>query len=121
MRWRLGRNVRRLMPVTLRPTPPRYFALPRRAIWLPSTGFLPQTSHCIPIAHLGPRTWRRMVLKRNLSIAARQEETRRPERKIIAHPEPLQRPRGSEFPPAPRCQSPLAPPPATRTPPPPAT
>src|SRR5438093_875947 len=31
MRWRFGRNVRRLMPVTLRPMPPRYLALPRRA------------------------------------------------------------------------------------------
>src|SRR5262249_48826165 len=31
MRCRLGRNVRRLMPVTLRPTRRRYLALPRRA------------------------------------------------------------------------------------------
>src|SRR5262249_42665932 len=49
MRWRLGLKDRRLMPGTLRPMPPGYFALPRRQIWLPSTGFLPQTAHCIPM------------------------------------------------------------------------
>ena len=41
---RLGRNVRREMPVTLVPTPPRYFALPRMVIWLPVTGLRPHTS-----------------------------------------------------------------------------
>ena len=41
---RLGRNVRREMPVTLVPTPPRYFALPRVVIWLPVTGLRPHTS-----------------------------------------------------------------------------
>ena len=30
--WRFGRNIRRLMPVHLVPTPPRYFALPRDVI-----------------------------------------------------------------------------------------
>ena len=30
-RCRLGRNRRLVLPVTLRPTPPRYLALPRRA------------------------------------------------------------------------------------------
>src|SRR5205807_5518814 len=49
---RLGRNTRRLMPVTLRPTPPRYLALPRRAYWLPSTGFFPQMAHCMPMIPL---------------------------------------------------------------------
>ena len=32
------------MPVTLVPTPPRYFALPRMVIWLPVTGLRPHTS-----------------------------------------------------------------------------
>src|SRR5262249_40960748 len=54
MFWRLGRKVRRLMPVTLRPTPPRYLALPRRAYLFPKTGFFPQIAHCIPIGPITP-------------------------------------------------------------------
>src|SRR3954471_16893427 len=49
---KFGLNTRLLMPVGLRPTPPRYFALPRQVIWLPTTGFLPQTSHCMPMADI---------------------------------------------------------------------
>src|SRR5438309_5181549 len=49
-RWRLGLNLRLVTPVTLRPTPPRYLALPRRRILLPPTGFFPVIAHCIPIA-----------------------------------------------------------------------
>ncbi len=41
---------RRLMPVILVPTPPRYFAFPRWVTWLPMTGFFPHTSHCWAIA-----------------------------------------------------------------------
>jgi hypothetical protein len=33
------------MPVIFRPTPPRYFALPRRLMLLPSLAVLPQISH----------------------------------------------------------------------------
>src|SRR5262245_48534954 len=47
---RFGLKRRLVMPVTLRPTPPRYLALPRRRILLPPTGFLPVIAHCIPIA-----------------------------------------------------------------------
>src|SRR5262245_51399708 len=43
------------MPVGFWPTPPRYLALPRRAIWLPIAGFLPQTSHCMPMAGVSGR------------------------------------------------------------------
>src|SRR2546429_9809181 len=50
MRCRFGKNVRLVMPVVLRPTPPKYFALPRRVIWLPITGFLPQTAHSWPMS-----------------------------------------------------------------------
>src|SRR5579885_893739 len=50
MRCRFGEKVRLVMPVVLRPTPPRYFALPRRVIWLPITGFLPQTAHSMPMS-----------------------------------------------------------------------
>ena len=44
-------EMRRVIPVILRPTPPRYFALPRRQIWFPSAGFFPHTLHCMPINH----------------------------------------------------------------------
>src|SRR2546430_17304387 len=50
MRCRFGEKVRLVMPVVLRPTPPKYFALPRRVIWLPITGFLPQTAHSWPMS-----------------------------------------------------------------------
>src|SRR5690606_16732455 len=43
-RWRLGRNFRREIPVTLVPTPPRYLALPRVSIWFPMETDLPHTS-----------------------------------------------------------------------------
>lgn len=43
--WRLGLKVRRLTPVVLMPTPPRYLALPRRVMWLPKVVFFPLTSH----------------------------------------------------------------------------
>src|SRR5581483_3163698 len=48
-RWRFGLNRRLVMPVTFRPTPPRYLALPRRRILLPPTGFLPVIAHCMPM------------------------------------------------------------------------
>lgn len=34
--WRLGMNRRRVMPVILVPTPPKYFALPRVSTMLPT-------------------------------------------------------------------------------------
>src|SRR5262245_64997707 len=46
---RFGLKRRLVMPVTLRPTPPRYLALPRRRILLPPTGFFPVIKHCMPI------------------------------------------------------------------------
>jgi hypothetical protein len=33
------------MPVIFRPTPPRYFAFPRRTMLDPKTGVFPQISH----------------------------------------------------------------------------
>ena len=42
---RLGMNRRRVIPVILVPTPPRYFALPRVSTMLPTWGDLPQISH----------------------------------------------------------------------------
>src|SRR3954462_14617318 len=51
-RCRFGLNVRRVMPVTFVPTPPKYFFLPRVVTWLPSCRPLPQTSHCRAIAYL---------------------------------------------------------------------
>src|SRR5436309_1107892 len=56
-RCRFGLNLRLVMPVTLRPTPPRYFALPRRRILLPRTGFLPVIAQCIPIAISPPHAY----------------------------------------------------------------
>src|SRR6476620_9765577 len=47
-----GRDVRRLMPVTLVPTPPKYFCLPRVVTRLPICALLPHTPHCRAIAHL---------------------------------------------------------------------
>lgn len=41
---RLGRKLRRVLPVILVPTPPKYLALPRVSIWLPIWDRLPQTS-----------------------------------------------------------------------------
>lgn len=43
--FRLGRNFRLVIPVTLVPTPPKYLATPRISICCPDMGFLPQTSH----------------------------------------------------------------------------
>src|SRR5262245_52790526 len=51
-RCRFGRNRRLVVPVILRPTPPRYFALPRYRFLLPLTGFLPVIAHCMPMTHL---------------------------------------------------------------------
>ena len=51
-RWRLGLNCRRVMPVILVPTPPRYFALPRNSTELPIWERLPQTSHTRAIGFL---------------------------------------------------------------------
>ncbi len=39
--WMFGLNLRRVTPVTFRPTPPRYLALPRRAMLLPLRVFRP--------------------------------------------------------------------------------
>src|SRR4051794_28612296 len=55
MRWRFGLKTRRVMPVHLVPTPPRYFALPRWVTLLPNDVFLPLTSHWRPI---GPTPWK---------------------------------------------------------------
>src|SRR5437762_1589601 len=57
MRCRFGLKVRLVMPVTLRPTPPKYFALPRRAYLLPLTGFLPVMAHCMPMAQFLSRKY----------------------------------------------------------------
>ena len=51
-RCKFGLNCRLVMPVTLVPTPPRYFALPRIVTVLPTAGPLPQTSHERAIAAL---------------------------------------------------------------------
>lgn len=40
-RWMFGLNFRLLRPVILRPTPPRYLALPRRVIEPPARVVLP--------------------------------------------------------------------------------
>src|SRR5262249_35074676 len=61
-RCRFGLNWRRLMPVTLVPTPPRYFALPRSVIELPMTGPLPQTSQTRAMTTSQP-TYRRQKVK----------------------------------------------------------
>src|SRR6185503_1597856 len=56
IRCKFGLNSRRLMPVTFVPTPPRYLALPRVVIWLPTLGFFLQMSHWLPMAdHLRRR------------------------------------------------------------------
>lgn len=47
--WMFGLNLRLDIPVTLRPTPPRYLALPRRAMLLPDTVFLPVNAHTLDI------------------------------------------------------------------------
>jgi len=44
---RLGMNRRRVIPVILVPTPPKYFALPRVSTMLPTWGDLPQISHAL--------------------------------------------------------------------------
>src|SRR5688572_16973346 len=49
---RLGMNLRRVMPVILVPTPPKYLALPRVSTWLPIWGRLPHTSQTRAIADL---------------------------------------------------------------------
>src|SRR5262245_291046 len=49
MRCRFGLKVRLVLPVTLRPTPPRYLALPRRAYWLPPDFLFPVMAHCWPM------------------------------------------------------------------------
>lgn len=41
---KLGKNVRRVMPVTFVPTPPRYFAFPRVSMLFPILRPFPQTS-----------------------------------------------------------------------------
>jgi hypothetical protein len=46
---KFGLNCRFEIPVTLVPTPPKYFALPRIVTRFPITGPLPQTSHCLAI------------------------------------------------------------------------
>src|SRR3954451_17518903 len=51
-RCRLGLNVRRLMPVTFVPTPPKYFFLPRVVTRLPICALLPHIPHCRAIAYL---------------------------------------------------------------------
>ena len=52
---KFGLNVRREIPVTLVPTPPRYFALPRCVIELPIAGFFPHTSHARAMVSLPSR------------------------------------------------------------------
>ena len=54
---RFGRNVRREIPVTLVPTPPRYFALPRVVTWLPVTGLRPHTSQLWAIQFSPSDSW----------------------------------------------------------------
>ncbi len=44
--WIFGLNVRLVFDVTFRPTPPRYFALPRRLYRRPAVVFLPVSAHC---------------------------------------------------------------------------
>src|SRR5262245_47128765 len=60
-RCRFGLNVRRVMPVILVPTPPRYFFLPRMVTWLPIWGPLPQTSHFLamidPVLSKNAMSW----------------------------------------------------------------
>lgn len=42
---KFGLNLRRVIPVTFVPTPPRYFALPRISTLLPTEACLPHTAH----------------------------------------------------------------------------
>ena len=51
-RCKFGLNCRRAMPVTLVPTPPKYFALPRVVTRFPMLADLPQTPHARAIANL---------------------------------------------------------------------
>jgi hypothetical protein len=47
----LGLNFLLVLPVTLRPTPPKYLALPRRAILLPELVFLPVKKQTLDISY----------------------------------------------------------------------
>src|SRR5262245_29157977 len=47
---RFGLNCRRAMPVTLVPTPPKYFFLPRVVTRFPNWAVFPQVAHCRAIA-----------------------------------------------------------------------
>src|SRR5262245_55910789 len=61
-RCRFGLNSRRLIPVILVPTPPRYFALPRVSIWWPMLGFLSQYSQwAIAVVPYAARTYVTML------------------------------------------------------------
>lgn len=62
-RWRLGTNWRRVMPVILVPTPPKYFALPRVSIRLPVWTDLPQTSQCRAIFLISKQKHERMYVE----------------------------------------------------------
>src|SRR5690606_21458654 len=53
-RCRFGLNLRRAIPVTLVPTPPRYFALPRVSTVFPICEDLPHTSHTLAISYSVP-------------------------------------------------------------------
>ena len=48
----LGTKRRNVEPVTLCPTPPLLFAIPRRLMDLPLTGFFPQIEHSFDIIYL---------------------------------------------------------------------
>lgn len=49
--WILGSNLLFDIPVTLCPTPPLLFAIPRRAIVLPATGFFPHIEHSLDMLY----------------------------------------------------------------------
>ncbi len=55
MDWRFGVKRRLVIPVTLVPTPPRYFALPRVSTEFPTDADLPQTSQALDMIHLNQR------------------------------------------------------------------
>jgi hypothetical protein len=75
----LGRKRRRVIPVIFVPTPPKYFALPRVSIILPTWGDFPQTSQALDMT--GPdfpkptkRMYRNFALRMDKHTANRKPQ-----------------------------------------------